>query len=126
MMRYFISAQPRTGELLRFWELLNNGTIAKQEPDGQEIIASMKRAVVSNGNVEWIETCFCSPPLNHERTTIYDRFFENMQIKRMESPVELKGEQFWDYLRDASHHNGTSRSRTAVASQVKYVPLRIL
>jgi hypothetical protein len=125
-MQYVISAQPRTEEFPRFWELLNNGTIAKQEPDGQEIIASMKRAVVSGDNVEWTETCFCSPPLNHERTTIYDKFFDNMQIKPMESPVELEGERFWDQLRDASTKNGASGRRTAVASHVKYVPLRIL
>jgi hypothetical protein len=125
-MRYVISAQPRTGELPKFWELLNNGTIAKQEPDGQEIIASMKRAVVSDGNVEWTETCFCSPPLNHERTTIYDKFFKNMQIKPIESPVELKGERFWDQLRESSSQNGAGGSSIPVASQVKYVPLRIL
>jgi len=86
----------------------------------------MKRAVIKDNNVEWTETCFCSPPLNHERTTIYDQFFENMQVKPLESAVDLKGSRFWEHLRDASRKHGATPDTTLSASQVKYVPLRML
>lgn len=105
---------------------MNDGTISKQEPDGEEIVASMKRAVVADSKVEWTETCFCTPPLNHERTTIYDQFFENMRIKPLESAVNLRGERFWDQLRTASRLNPASEAETVITSQIKYVPLRIL
>jgi hypothetical protein len=86
----------------------------------------MKRAVISDGTVTWTETCFCTPPLEHERTTVYDRFFQNMLIKPLESPYELKGERFWDRLRNGSRQNDVSGGTKVVASQLKYVPLRIL
>lgn len=125
-MQYVIRAQPITEELPRFWELLNNGAIAGQEPDGQEIIASMKRAVMSQNTVEWKETCFCNPPLRHERATIYDQFFHDMEITPLETSVDLKGEPFWDFLQKTSRKPNFSGGRPASATQVKYVPLRIL
>ena len=72
-MQYFVSARPILAEMARFWSLLNDGTINAQKPDGSEIVASMKRAVVKGDKVSWYETCFCSPPLQHERSTVYDR-----------------------------------------------------
>jgi len=86
--------------MAEFWEILNDGTVARQEPDGQEITASMTRAVISNGTVEWYETCYCSPPLNHERTTVYDRFFTGMKTMPAESVPVLKGRKFWQYLEE--------------------------
>ena len=46
-MRYRVMAQTRMGELARLWTALNNGTIESQEPDGEEIVASMKRAIMT-------------------------------------------------------------------------------
>ena len=126
-MQYVIRAQPRIEELTRFWELLNDGTIARQEPDGQEIIASMKRAVMSHNMVEWNETCFCNPPLRHERTTIYDQFFQEMEIQPIGGEsVQLKGEPFWDYLQKTSRRSNLSGGRPVTATQVNYVPLRLV
>lgn len=44
---------------------IGDGTIAKQQPDGPELVASMERAVVrAAGIIEWSEMCFCpSPPV---------------------------------------------------------------
>jgi hypothetical protein len=54
-------------------------TVAKQRPDGEEIVASMKRAVLTGpGVAEWYETCFCPTPLYHERQTQYDFYFTDM------------------------------------------------
>ena len=108
-----------------FWELLNDGTIQRQEPDGREIIDSMKRAVINGDLVEWYETCYCSPPLRHERVTVYDRFFEAMQIEPIEAPVDLKGQSFWDHVRD-SNASQRATSGVKIAGRTTYVPLRIL
>ena len=86
--------------MAEFWAILNDGTVAKQEPDGTEIRASMRRTVIANGTVEWYETCYCSPPLEHERTTIYDRFFTEMEVQPVNSAPPLKGPDFWKYIED--------------------------
>ncbi len=124
-MLYVVRAVPRTRELGRFWELLNDATILNQQPDGREIVASMERAVIKGDQVEWYETCYCSPPLRHERTTVYDRFFEDMQTAPIEAPVHLDGQSFWDYLRDSNTGQTATRGASG-ASLAKYVPLRIL
>lgn len=122
---YVVRAQPRTRELGGFWELLNDGTIRSQEPDGREIIDAMKRAVINGDRVEWYETCYCSPPLRHERATVYDRFFEDLHTEPIEAPIHLKGQSFWDYVRD-SDTSQRATSNASVASRTRYVPLRIL
>ncbi len=125
-MRYRVMAQPRMGELASFWAALNDSTIERQEPDGKEIVASMKRAVMTGKTVEWDETCYCTPPLHHERSTVYEQFFEDMKIEPLTSPLHLQGGSFWDYMRDhASDSKGGSQEGSAV-TLARYVPIRIL
>src|SRR6266566_1467080 len=78
-MLYLVKARPIVPQMAGFWTLLNNGTIEAQKPDGGEIVASMRRAVMNGDKVEWHETCFCNPPLRHERATIYDQFFTDLK-----------------------------------------------
>lgn len=82
-MLYLVKARPIALEMARFWTLLKDGTIAAQEPDGMEIVASMRSAVINRDKVEWLETCYCSPPLRHERATIYDQFFTDIETRSL-------------------------------------------
>ena len=76
-MHYRVRAQLREETAGEFGRLLRDGTIARQKPDGQEIVESMERAVVTeSGTIEWSEVCYCETPLQHERSTVYDRFFD--------------------------------------------------
>jgi hypothetical protein len=43
--------------------------------------------------------CFCPTPLKHERQTVYDRFFSDMEIKVINDYLEFAGESFFDYLK---------------------------
>lgn len=123
-MLYLVRARPIASELARFWTILNDGTIEAQEPDGREIIASMRRAVMNEDAVEWQETCYCSPPLRHERATVYDRFFVSMETRSLLGSVTPKGVSFWDYLQNMS--KGTSSGHgPSIASMARYVPVRI-
>lgn len=124
-MQYVISARPRLADLPKLWELLNDSTISRQEPDGREIVASMKRAVFDGDTVQWNETCYCSPPLKHERSTVYDQFFTDMRIESPAKLPRLEGQRFWDYLRNTTsgHHSGIGVSTN---SGIRYVPIRIL
>ena len=126
-MQYVVTARPIVAEMASFWSLLNDGTINAQKPDGAEIVASMKRAVIGGGKVSWYETCYCNPPLLHERSTVYDRFFSNVEIEPHVGPVHLEGERFWDQLRAwNTGKNGGSRHVDGIANVAKHVPVRIL
>ena len=126
-MQYVVTARPIVAEMASFWSLLNDGTINAQKPDGAEIVASMKRAVIGGGKVSWYETCYCNPPLLHERSTVYDRFFNDIEIEPHVGQVHLEGERFWDQLRAwNTGKNGGSRQVDGIANVAKYVPVRIL
>lgn len=123
-MLYLVKAKPVVAEMPRLWTLLNDGTIEAREPDGREILASMRRAVMKNGKVEWHETCYCSPPLRHERATVYDQFFSEMEIGPLVPTTSLKGESFWHYLEDQNREKGQSQ-RDVAMNISRYVPIRI-
>ncbi len=112
-MLYRVKPQPNWKQLPHFWTVLNDGTVSKQEPDGREICASMKRAVISGDKVEWYETCYCSPPLKHEKATIYDKFFTNMQIEPVSSAPELEGREFWNYFETLQTEKTLPSSKTS-------------
>ncbi|TMI09515.1 hypothetical protein E6H34_01870 [Candidatus Bathyarchaeota archaeon] len=62
-----------------------------------EIVASMRRATLKNGQGEWHETCY--PPFQHERATVYDRFFTGVQVEPAEAASQPAATSFWAYLR---------------------------
>ncbi len=82
-----------------FYQKLTDGTIQNQKPDGQEIVNSMKRAKITEQNtIQWSEMCFCSPPLKHERETVYNQFLENIETKVIDDHIEYEGDLFMDFL----------------------------
>ena len=107
-MLYKVQARPIDAAMPRFYQLLTDGTISSQEPDGQEIIASMKRATLKNGLVSWNETCYCNPPLSHERKTVYDKFFADMKIVPAQPGVIQSETSFWTHLEAESPRTGAS------------------
>ncbi len=60
----------------------------------------MERARITEpGIVAWTELCYCTPPLAHERATVYDRFFTDIRIVEASEHVRIKGESFVEFLR---------------------------
>jgi hypothetical protein len=98
-MHYHVTARLKPGTAAALRSLLADGAIARQKPDGAEIVASMERAAVStDGLVEWSEVCYCAPPLAHERATVYDRFFDDMTITPATGYGRHDGRPFLDWL----------------------------
>jgi len=55
-MIYKVTAKIIEDKVGEFYLKLTDGTIANQRPDGEEIVASMKRAVLTDsGLTEWYE-----------------------------------------------------------------------
>lgn len=99
MAIYSVKARYIEEKMKEFYQKLTDGTIQNQKPDGQEIVNSMKRAKITESNViQWSEMCFCSPPLKHERETVYNQFLENIETKVIDEYVEYEGELFMDIL----------------------------
>ena len=99
-MIYKVQARYIEDKAVEFFQKLSDGSIARQEPDGAEIVASMKKAkIVGDGIIEWYETCFCDTPLKHERETVYDLYLNDITTELVDAKGETKGESFWNYLR---------------------------
>ena len=98
-MNYKVKASLLPGKAVELYKILTGGTVQSQKPDGTEIVASMKRAKITDANIiEWYELCYCPTPLAHERNTVYDRYFENISTQLVEEFGEIKGESFWEFL----------------------------
>ena len=98
-MHYTITARFKRETAAEFLRRLTDGTIENQKPDGKEIVASMRRAKVDReGVVRWSEVCYCPTPLQHEKETVYDHFFEEIETNEVEDYVEFEGEDFMQHL----------------------------
>ncbi|MFQ5694246.1 MAG: hypothetical protein ACE5IM_14570, partial [Nitrospinota bacterium] len=110
-MRYHVRGRFLDDRREEFFRALTDGTVASQQPDGPEILASMRRAVRRDDRVEWTETCYCATPLAHERETVLDRFFSEIETEPIDADPALEGESFWAYLeggREAEGAGGNS------------------
>ncbi len=106
-MIYHVRARLKDRHAAALLEKLTNGSIARQRPDGSEIVASMHRAVVTDGGlVEWSEMCFCPSPLQHERTTVLDHHFEDIVTEPIGGHEVYQGRPFMDHLRDSAARGG--------------------
>ncbi len=94
-MLYKVQARFIKGKAEEFYQKLTDGTIGKKRPDGKEIVASMKRAKIdSTGLVKWTETCYCPTPLYHERATVYDNYFTDMETEVTNNHKDFEGDSF--------------------------------
>ena len=102
-MIYRVRARFQTETAGVFLKKLTDGTIGRQIPDGSEIVASMKRAVVNDaGEVEWTELCFCGTPLAHERATILDTHFDNITTEVVQAHARYRGVPFMEHLKQVA------------------------
>jgi len=106
-MYYAVTARFKPETAAELLGNLTDGTIENQQPDGKEIVASMQRAVIDeDGVVRWSEKCYCPTPLQHERATVYDRFFTEIETEEIDDYVELEGEPFLEFLGRAASDSG--------------------
>ena len=98
-MHYVITARLRPETAADFHRRLTDGSILGQKPDGKEIVASMGRARLDEqGIARWSAKCFCQPPLKHERETVYDHFFTDIETKEVDDYVEIEGQPLMEHL----------------------------
>jgi hypothetical protein len=99
VMLYAVSAKLIPDLAREFHTRLTNGGIAAQRPDGAEIVSAMQRArVAPDGAVRWTETCYCPTPLQHERATVLDRYFTEIETRIIDKAVTFDGTPLMDLL----------------------------
>lgn len=98
-MIYRVKAKFNLDKAQEFLRKLKDGTIEKQRPDGQEMVSSMNRATIDdNGDINWTEMCFCPTPLQHERATVYDTYFTDMETEPIANHEVIEGKSFLEKL----------------------------
>ena len=91
-MIYSVRAKLIDARATKFLRNLTDGTIAQQKPDGEEIVASMERArITDDGYVCWTEACYCRTPLKHERETQLDQYFSEIDTIHTDSHKVFDG-----------------------------------
>ena len=99
-MIYRVTARFKTDTAAELRHRLGDGSIAAQRPDGQEIVDSLHRAVMTDsGEVQWSELCFCDPPLAHERATILDHYFDGVATEPINDYEQYDGRPFMEHLK---------------------------
>ena len=58
----------------------------------------IRARVAPDGAVRWTETCFCATPLRHERATVLDRYFTEIETRVIDKPVTFDGAPLMDQL----------------------------
>ena len=110
-MYYAIQARLIPSTAAELYRMLTDGTVAQQKPDGKEIVAALGRAKIdSAGVVRWSEVCYCPTPLEHERETVYDRHFAELETEEVEGYVEYEGQPLMEYLEAQSDMAGGHNS----------------
>ena len=101
-MLYKVKAKIDKIKMKGFYDVLTDGSVAGQEPDGAEIVNAMQQARMTQPDtLEWYETCQCATPLKHERETVYDKYLHDIETTLVyEIKDDLGGTSFWDCLED--------------------------
>jgi len=98
-MIYKVKARLIQSKAKEFHQKLTDGTIQEQRPDGSEMVESMNRATIDDkGFVNWTELCYCPTPLAHERGTIYDKYFTELETEPIENHKTFAGKSFMEHL----------------------------
>ena len=106
-MYYRVTAQLKTEAADELYRKLKDGTIRDQKPDGQEIVDSMNRAILTDsGQVEWSQVCYCSTPLAHERATVFDKHFDAITTEEIDGYQNSEGRPLMEHLAELASADG--------------------
>lgn len=79
------------------YDELKSGEISMMRPFGKTLQYSLENARIDNEDNNftlWIEEDYCSPPLDMERESVLDRYFDDIAVQHVES------EAAWDTIYD--------------------------
>jgi hypothetical protein len=94
-MRYLVKARVKFGCAGALLQAIRDGTLGRGSVAGDEYLWNMQQARLgADGVVHWVETCFCSEPLQEERS-YWENYFELVSVRDAHS------------RRNCRHENGS-------------------
>jgi hypothetical protein len=97
-MRYLVKARVKPGQAKALLEAIHNGTLGRGSIAGTEYLHDMQQACIDDDElVRWVETCFCTVPLEEERP-YWEQFFELVEVTdahNRENCRDLNGKEPW-------------------------------
>jgi hypothetical protein len=80
-MRYLVKARVKAGCESALLQSISDGTLGKGSVAGDEYLFDMQQARIDKqGQACWVETCFCTTPLDEERP-YWEQYFDLIAIK---------------------------------------------
>lgn len=97
-MRYLVTAKIKPGRTKPLLRSIENGTLGQGSIAGGEYIHNMKQArLLENGEVRWVEVCYCPTPLMEE-IPYWEEYFDLTDIRDAHARHKCKhenGEEYW-------------------------------
>ena len=97
-MRYLVKARVKPGQAKALLEAIHNGTLGRGSIAGTEYLHDMQQACIDDEElVRWVETCFCTVPLEEERP-YWEQFFELVEVTdahNRDNCRDLNGKEPW-------------------------------
>jgi hypothetical protein len=80
-VRYLVKGRVRMGKEFALLRAIDQGTLGNGSIAGDEYLYDMEQARLNEAGVaQWVETCFCDPPLAEERP-FWEEYFELLSVK---------------------------------------------
>jgi len=97
-MRYLVKGRLMPGKEVEFLRAVDEGTLGRGSIAGDEYLQDMDQARVGDdGEVHWVEVCFCTIPLAEERP-YWEKYFELLSVTDAHSRGncrDLNGTEPW-------------------------------
>jgi hypothetical protein len=80
-MRYLVTARVRSGKEQALDHAIENRTLGQGSIAGDEYQRNMEASrQLSDGRVQWVEVCYCDPPLDEERP-YWEKYFDLLKVQ---------------------------------------------
>ena len=96
-MRYLVTARVKPGRRKALDTAIDHGTLGAGSIAGDEYLHNMAQArELPDGSVKWVETCFCSTPLEEERP-YWEAYFDLLNVKDAHARSKCRHENGTEY-----------------------------
>jgi hypothetical protein len=80
-MRYLVTARVKPGRENDLLKAIENGTLGAGSVAGDEYLRNMRDArLLGDGNVKWVEICYCDTPLAEEQP-YWEEYFDLVRVQ---------------------------------------------
>ena len=97
-MRYLVTARVKPGKEEALDRSIENGTLGRGSIAGDEYLRNMAEArQLQSGDVQWVEVCYCSTPLQEERP-YWEKYFDLLKVQDAHARRrcrDLNGDEYW-------------------------------